>query len=77
MSKRDKSSFNNKVIGLLEAGLDALKTYDAQSLFATFLISERVYSDFELALLRKERWKQNLAVRKWTPIDVDMNLVDL
>jgi len=72
MAKRADPSFNSKVIGLLEAGLNALKTYDADSLFSTFLISERVYQDFELALARKERWEQNLAVRKWTPIDVDM-----
>jgi len=36
------------------------------------LISERVYQDFELALERKERWDQNLAIRKWNPIDIDM-----
>jgi len=70
--RKEDSSFNSKVIGLLEAGLHALKTYDAESLFSTFLISERVFEDFELALLRKERWEQNLAVRQWTNIDVDM-----
>jgi len=72
IQKQQGRSFNEKVIALLEAGLDALKTFDGDSMFSTFLISERVFSDFELALLRKERWNQNLAVRKWTPIDVDM-----
>jgi len=72
LQKKDSPTTNNKVIALLEAGTNALKTYSAQNLFSTFLISERVHGDFELALARPERWNQNLAVRKWIPMDVDM-----
>eukprot|EP01126_Amoeba_proteus_P022828 TRINITY_DN2299_c0_g1_i10.p1 TRINITY_DN2299_c0_g1~~TRINITY_DN2299_c0_g1_i10.p1 ORF type:complete len:232 (-),score=54.17 TRINITY_DN2299_c0_g1_i10:696-1391(-) len=70
--KSEKDSLNSQVCALLEAGCEALKTYDSNSLFSTFLISSRVYQDFELALLRKERWNQSLVVRKWKPIAVDM-----
>lgn len=72
LSKATDNSLNSKMIALLQAGTEALTTYEAQGLFDTFLISERVYQDFELAVARKERWEQNLAVRRWTPMDVDM-----
>lgn len=63
---------NDKLVAMLQAGLEMLRYRSASGVFASILRSERVMQDMLLALDHKERFLEHLVVRPWIDIDVDM-----
>lgn len=64
---------NTKIICLLQAAFDAMKVTCAADVIAMFVRSERVYQDLLLAAVnRPEVYDENFVIRKFVPIDVDM-----
>lgn len=64
---------NTKIICLLQAAFDAMRVSCAADVIDMFVRSERVYQDLLLAAVnRPEVYDENFVIRKFIPIDVDM-----
>eukprot|EP00041_Stephanoeca_diplocostata_P016132 m.314218 g.314218 ORF g.314218 m.314218 type:complete len:397 (+) comp20265_c0_seq5:183-1373(+) len=63
---------NNRIIALMQAGLEMLRYRSATDVLDSMLRSERVMQDMRLALCHNDRFLEHLAVRPWVNIDVDM-----
>jgi hypothetical protein len=57
---------------LLEAGKQTLRVQNATEALGLLIRSRSTWQDFTLALNHPRRWNQNLAVRRWETMDVDM-----
>jgi len=60
------------MISLLESSIFPLKIRNAKQVIDSFIRSERIFQDFEMALKYPERYQQNFIVRKWVNIDIDL-----
>jgi len=63
---------NTKLIALIKAGTTVLQVFTAEQALGELLNSDRIYEDLVLALCHKNRFQQNVIVRQWIPIEVDM-----
>jgi hypothetical protein len=72
LSKKNPHSENDQVASLIEAAVLLLQTHNAKELVDTFVLSERVYEDLNIALGKSERWDQYFVVRKWYTIHPSM-----
>jgi len=63
---------NKKLIALTKAGTTVLQVFTAEQALGQLLSSPRIWGDLVLALCSKTKFQQNLGVRQWIPIDVDM-----
>lgn len=61
-------SENSKLVSLLEAAIDLLKTRNACEMLQVFTSSERIYQDMTVATSNPERFEQHFAVRKWVTV---------
>ncbi|KAJ7050305.1 hypothetical protein C8F01DRAFT_1179417 [Mycena amicta] len=50
----------------------ALRFADAKAVIRALVLSERVWQDMTLALRHPDKWEQNIIVRKWEPVTIDM-----
>jgi len=50
LSKRNPAQENDQVASLLDASVETLKCHNAKELLNTFMQSERVFNDLEIAL---------------------------
>ncbi|KAJ7888304.1 hypothetical protein B0H14DRAFT_2693508 [Mycena olivaceomarginata] len=57
---------------LYESEGAALRFRDAASVFRALVLSERVWQDMTLAMRHPETWRQNVILRKWEPVPIDM-----
>ncbi|KAJ7121467.1 hypothetical protein C8R44DRAFT_786307 [Mycena epipterygia] len=57
---------------LCESEGAALRFADAASVVRALVLSERVWQDMTLALRHPENWQQNVILRKWEPVPIDM-----
>ncbi|KAJ6503878.1 hypothetical protein C8R45DRAFT_973989 [Mycena sanguinolenta] len=57
---------------LCESEGAALRFKDAASVIRALVLSERVWQDMTLAMRHPETWKQNVILRKWEPVPIDM-----
>ncbi|KAJ7691027.1 hypothetical protein B0H17DRAFT_1063918 [Mycena rosella] len=57
---------------LCEAEGAALRFADAAAVVRALVLSERVWQDMTLALRHPESWEQNIVLRKWEAVPVDM-----
>ncbi|KAK6992679.1 cell division cycle protein 123-like protein [Favolaschia claudopus] len=57
---------------LCQAEGAALRFRDAASVVRALVLSERVWQDMTLALRHPENWQQNVILRKWEPVPIDM-----
>ncbi|KAF7343857.1 cell division cycle protein 123-like protein [Mycena sanguinolenta] len=57
---------------LCESEGAALRFKDAASVIRALVLSERVWQDMTLALRHPDTWKQNVILRKWEPVPIDM-----
>lgn len=64
---------NDRVRELLKAATHCMKVSSAQQILSMFIHSERIEHDLGSALkYGKEKFDQNVVLRKWIPIDIDM-----
>eukprot|EP01103_Thecamoeba_quadrilineata_P008017 TRINITY_DN17818_c0_g1_i1.p1 TRINITY_DN17818_c0_g1~~TRINITY_DN17818_c0_g1_i1.p1 ORF type:complete len:357 (-),score=70.42 TRINITY_DN17818_c0_g1_i1:24-1094(-) len=63
---------NEQIAALFAASVDSLKTTSARQAILGLLTSERVYTDYKLALTHENRFEQNLIVRKWFNLSPSM-----
>jgi hypothetical protein len=68
----DELSENELIIYLLQAGKRSMCVSSAREALDLLLSSRRIYQDYTLALSHPHRWKQNICIRQWRPIEVDM-----
>ncbi|CAF1108145.1 unnamed protein product [Adineta ricciae] len=72
----DPSQENSRIAALLTAAFLALRMTCAADVLSTFIISERIYQDMLLATEAQnpsdDLFKENIILRPFTPIDVDM-----
>lgn len=67
--KRSESRTENaKLVALLEAAIDLLKTRNAREMLQVFTSSERIYQDMTVATSNPERFEQHFAVRQWVTV---------
>lgn len=45
---------------------------NAKGVIRALVLSERVWQDMTLAMRHPETWKQNVVLRKWEPVDIDL-----
>ncbi|KAJ6571393.1 hypothetical protein B0H19DRAFT_1129894 [Mycena capillaripes] len=57
---------------LCEAEGAALRFADAASVVRALVLSERVWQDMTLAMRHRDKWEQNVILRKWEPVPIDM-----
>ncbi|KAJ7274644.1 hypothetical protein C8J57DRAFT_1177578 [Mycena rebaudengoi] len=57
---------------LCESEGAALRFADAASVIRALILSERVWQDMTLAFRHPESWQQNIILRKWEPVPIDM-----
>ncbi|KAJ7362314.1 hypothetical protein DFH08DRAFT_731694 [Mycena albidolilacea] len=57
---------------LCESEGAALRFRDAASVLRALVLSERVWQDMTLAMRHPETWRQNVILRKWEPVPIDM-----
>ncbi|XP_060075112.1 cell division cycle protein 123 homolog [Ylistrum balloti] len=71
--ENEQKQENTKIICLLQAAFDAMRVTCATDVIDMFVRSERVYQDLLLAAVnRPEVYDENFVIRKFVPIDVDM-----
>jgi len=70
--KVEKNDTNEKLICLLKTGTDLLKISNSKEAIEIFKHSERINSDFEIALKVIDRWRENFVIRQWVPIEVTL-----
>eukprot|EP01083_Nonionella_stella_P188565 695313_1 len=64
---------NERVYELLKAATHCMKVQNAKQVISMFINSERIHHDVAGALkYGKDKFKQNVVIRKWIPIDIDM-----
>ena len=64
---------NDRLFALIKAATHCLKVSSAKEILSMFVDSERIRFDLASALkYKKEKFAQNVVLRKWIPIDVDM-----
>jgi len=63
---------NDKLVSLLDAAIDLLKTRSAHELLQTFTSSERIYQDMSVAVSHPDRFNQHFAIRKWVTVPPEM-----
>ncbi|KAJ7751533.1 hypothetical protein DFH07DRAFT_526108 [Mycena maculata] len=57
---------------LCESESAALRFSDAASVIRALVLSERVWQDMTLAMRHPDTWQQNVILRKWEPVPIDM-----
>ncbi|KAJ7624303.1 hypothetical protein DFH06DRAFT_755171 [Mycena polygramma] len=57
---------------LCESEGAALRFTDAASVIRALVLSERVWQDMTLAMRHPDTWDQNVILRKWEPVPIDM-----
>ncbi|KAJ7770010.1 hypothetical protein B0H16DRAFT_237637 [Mycena metata] len=57
---------------LCEAEGAALRFSDAAAVIRALVLSERVWQDMTLALRHPETWQQNIILREWEPVPIDL-----
>ncbi|KAF8189459.1 hypothetical protein K438DRAFT_946273 [Mycena galopus ATCC 62051] len=57
---------------LCEAEGAALRFKDAASVIRALVLSERVWQDMTLAMRHADKWRQNVILRRWEPVPIDM-----
>ncbi|KAJ7131564.1 hypothetical protein C8R43DRAFT_1024710 [Mycena crocata] len=57
---------------LCQAEGAALRFADAASVIRALVLSERVWQDMTLAFRHRETWQQNVILRKWEAVPIDM-----
>jgi hypothetical protein len=72
LSKKSTRTDNDKIMCLLETGMEVLKMYSAMDVLETFCSSERVAQDMRIALEHPDRFSQNFIIRQWIDITPDM-----
>ncbi|KAJ7624840.1 hypothetical protein FB45DRAFT_87601 [Roridomyces roridus] len=50
----------------------ALRFKDAASVVRSLVLSERVWQDMTLAMRHPDTWQQNIILREWQPVPIDM-----
>ena len=68
LRKAGSRSENSKLVCLLEAAIDLLKTRNAKEMLQVFTSSERIYQDMNVATSNPGRFEQHFAVRKWVTV---------
>jgi hypothetical protein len=63
---------NDKLVAMLEAGLEALRYRTPADAVVSLLRSERVMQDMLMALDYPDRFVEHLAVRPWVDLEVDL-----
>ncbi|CAM4830265.1 unnamed protein product [Rotaria magnacalcarata] len=63
---------NSRIIALLTAAFSALCLTSASDVLTMFVISERIYQDMLLATEAQTSFNENIILRPFIPIDVDM-----
>ena len=64
---------NDRVRELLKAATHCMKVSSAKQVISMFIHSERIHHDIGSALkYGKEKFTENVVIRKWIPIDIDM-----
>lgn len=63
---------NDCIAAALRAGTDMLRVRTASQALNMLMQSERIYQDMKMALMIPERFEENIVVRQWQDIDVDM-----
>ncbi|OWF45332.1 cell division cycle protein 123-like [Mizuhopecten yessoensis] len=72
-NETEQKQENTKIICLLQAAFDAMRVTCAADVIDMFVRSERVYQDLLLAAInRPEVYDEHFVIRKFIPIDVDM-----
>ncbi|KAF7350167.1 cell division cycle protein 123-like protein [Mycena venus] len=61
-----------KLWTLCESEGAALRFSDAASVIRALVLSERVWQDMTLAMRHPDTWQQNVILRKWEPVPIDM-----
>jgi len=69
-----KTSDNDKLRALLKATTLCMNVSNATEILTMFIYSERIYADLGRALAYPEAFEstQHIILRKWVPIDIDM-----
>eukprot|EP00727_Mastigamoeba_balamuthi_P010050 m51a1_g5668 hypothetical protein (978) ;mRNA; f:919970-924001 len=63
---------NTKSAAVLEAGVELLRAREAREVVALLAASTRIKEDMTLALEHPGRFCENIVVRQWVDIDIDM-----
>jgi len=72
-SNVDDQDDNGRIAELLKAATHCMKVSSSSQVVSMFINSERIHHDIGSALkYGKEQFKQNVVIRKWIPIDIDM-----
>jgi hypothetical protein len=72
LAQKPSRTENDKLVSLLDAAIDLLKTRSAKELLDTFISSERIYQDMSVATSHPDRFNQHFAVRKWITVPPSM-----
>lgn len=72
LSEMEKRDDNDKIHAMLKAGTELMQVFTAKESLDLMLSSERIFQDMQLAMAVPDRWDNNLIVREWVTIDVDM-----
>ena len=68
----EEKLLNAQIHSLLTAGTLSLQMENARQVIDLFIKSERINQDLTLAIEHKDRFQENIVIRKWVTIDVDM-----
>jgi len=63
---------NARLIALVKAATEILQVHTAAESLSQLLTSDRIFEDLTLAMAHPDRFEQNIIVRRWVHIDVDM-----
>lgn len=66
------SNENEQITCLLKAAFQSLRIQNGTELIEMFIKSERIYQDMLLAVEKRARFNENIVLRKFIDIDVDM-----
>jgi len=72
LAKSAEKDENARIICLLEAQRRAFMVRTAAEAISSFVSSERIFQDMQLALKHPDRFRENFVIRKWVDIDSDM-----
>ncbi len=65
------ASDNDKLIAINRAHIHALRVTTADEVMNTFLASERIYEDLQLASEHPAKWSQKFVLRQWIDIPIE------
>ena len=64
---------NDRIRELLKAATHCMKVSNSKQILSMFINSERIHHDIGSGLkYGKDKFNQNVVIRKWIPIDIDM-----